>query len=104
MATETLTSALRRAHSEGRLADTVDFLTEASARRPAFESAAEAGDVAARLVCDGMRPELVCVPSFLAGSGAHQFIRFAVGFPERRRVSALALPGFRPEERAPGSW
>ncbi|MGK5642203.1 alpha/beta fold hydrolase, partial [Streptomyces sp. URMC 126] len=58
------------------------------------------------LVSDGpAAPAVVCVPSFLAGSGPHQFARFAAGFRHRLRMSALPLPGLdRAAPRRPASW
>jgi thioesterase domain-containing protein len=48
---------------------------------------------------------VVCVPSFLAGSGPHQFARFAAGFRRRLRMSALTLPGLgAPSPLLPKSW
>ncbi|CAM5283602.1 Type I polyketide synthase OS=Streptomyces alboniger OX=132473 GN=CP975_27330 PE=4 SV=1 [Streptomyces alboniger] len=47
---------------------------------------------------------MVCLPSFLAGSGPHQFARFAAGFRRRPRMTALALPGPGTATPVPGSW
>ncbi|WP_141714057.1 alpha/beta fold hydrolase [Micromonospora inyonensis] len=56
------------------------------------------------LISDGTAPTLVCLPSFLAGSGPHQFARFAAALPARRRTTAVQLPGFGPGERLPRDW
>jgi thioesterase domain-containing protein len=81
------------------------MLVSASRFRPAFQSAAEL-DSPPQLVSfsSGEGAELICVPSFLAGSGPHQFARLAAGFVAGRRVSACSLPGFRSGERVPASW
>ena len=105
----TLTVLLQQAHERGLLGDFVPLLVSASRFRPAFRSAAEL-DRLPPLVSfasgtgtdDGA--ELICVPSFLAGSGPHQFARLAAGFGGERTVSAFSLPGFRAGERVPASW
>ncbi|HEV7773322.1 MAG TPA: SDR family NAD(P)-dependent oxidoreductase [Conexibacter sp.] len=105
----TLTVLLHQAHEHGLLGDFMPLLVSASRFLPAFRSATE---------LDGPPPlvrfasgtgtddgaELICVPSFLAGSGAHQFARLAAGFGGGRNVSAFSLPGFRAGERVPASW
>jgi acyl transferase domain-containing protein/thioesterase domain-containing protein len=92
----TLTNLVRHAHRAGALADTIALLGTASRFRPSFTATRDRGDAPGSfLVTEGTRaPVLVCVPSFLAGSGPHQFARFAAGFTRRPRVSALTLPGF----------
>ncbi|MEK8174743.1 alpha/beta fold hydrolase [Streptomyces sp. M19] len=87
---------MRSAHARGELAAAVPLLASAARYRPAFDSPAELADPpAAVLVSDGAaEPAVICVPSFLAGSGPHQFARLAAGFGTRRQVFALTLPGF----------
>ena len=93
---------MREAHAADRLLDTVPFLSAAAALRA---SPRPPGPAAERLVSDGeAEPQLVCIPSFLAGSGPHQFVRLAAALPRRRRVRALTLPGFVPGEPASASW
>ncbi|MFE2561849.1 alpha/beta fold hydrolase, partial [Streptomyces sp. NPDC059352] len=53
---------------------------------------------------DEKRLKIVCVPSFVVGSGPHQFMRFAARFEGRRDVYVCTLPGFRGGEPAPASW
>ncbi|MGB8938657.1 MAG: acyltransferase domain-containing protein, partial [Streptomyces sp.] len=86
---------LRDLHQRGRLTDAVALLQAAAADRPAFSTAERPGSPQdSVLVADGpAAPMVVCVPSFLAGSGPHQFARFAAGFARRPRMSALTLPG-----------
>ena len=50
-----------------------------------------------------IEPMLVCVPSFLPGSGPHQFARLAKLLPTARTVAALTLPGFD-GQLVPASW
>ncbi|WP_267887816.1 alpha/beta fold hydrolase [Streptomyces sp. NBRC 109706] len=105
----TFTALLRTAHERGELAGVVPLLAAAAGYRPTFADPAElAGPPASVLVSDGRaEPTLVAVPSFLAGSGPHQFARLAAGFDRRPRMAALNLPGFGPGEAptpAPDSW
>jgi acyl transferase domain-containing protein len=102
----TLTTLLRNAHAVGALAEVVPVLAAASkfrtSLRPAEELSTRAGQL---LVSNGQSDlTLVCVPSFLAGSGPHQFARFAAELRPRRKVSALVLPGFGDSRRLPVSW
>ncbi|MGW2473260.1 type I polyketide synthase [Streptomyces sp. NPDC001665] len=98
---------LRDLHRQGRLADAVPLLRAAAADRPVFAQAGARppGPTGAVLLSDGpAAPAVVCVPSFLAGSGPHQFARFAAGFAHRPRMSALTLPGLGASPLLPGSW
>ncbi len=99
----TLTGLVRAAHERGALSEVVPMLAGASRFRPSFDI----GEVAATsvLVSAGVRePTLVCLPSFLAGSGPHQFARFASALRRRRQVTALTLPGFGADPRVPATW
>ncbi|MFI1222599.1 MULTISPECIES: type I polyketide synthase, partial [unclassified Streptomyces] len=117
----TLSTLLRHAHAGGSIVSAVPLLTEASRFRPSFASAAELGggdgyvvQLARGRSRDGGRdeqvsggrelPKLVCVPSFVVGSGPHQFMRFADHFEGERDVYVCSLPGFRGDEPSPGSW
>ncbi len=102
----TLSALLRHAHATGAVADAVPLLTGMSKFRPTFSSAAELGDdgYVVRLASGEDRTKLVCVPSFVVGSGPHQFMRFADYFEGGRDVYACSLPGFRGAEPAPGNW
>jgi NADPH:quinone reductase-like Zn-dependent oxidoreductase/thioesterase domain-containing protein/acyl carrier protein len=103
----TLGALLRHAYAAGTLAETVPLLTQASRFHPGFASAAELGDAGSyvvRLAAGDTGPALVCVPSFVVGSGPQQFMRFAERFEGERSVFACSFPGFRGTEPAPGSW
>jgi thioesterase domain-containing protein/acyl carrier protein len=103
----TLSTLLRHAHAEGSIVEAMPLLTEASRFRPAFASSAELGDddgYVVQLASGSGLPKLVCVPSFVVGSGPHQFMRFADRFEGVRDVFVCSLPGFRGTEPAPGSW
>ncbi|MFE0138098.1 alpha/beta fold hydrolase, partial [Streptomyces sp. NPDC059037] len=102
----TFTVMMRRAHVENAIAEAVPVLVAASRFRPSFSSTAElTGSPRSVLAADGnASPAVICVPSFLAGSGPHQFARLAVEFSPRVRTSALILPGFGKSSPLPASW
>ena len=102
----TLSGLLRHAHEQGSVADALMLLLDASKLRPAFRAAGDLDGVprAAAISGGGVSPRLICVPTFLVGSGPHQFARFAAGFGGERAVSALALPGFKEGDPLPASW
>ncbi|MFF2010710.1 type I polyketide synthase, partial [Streptomyces sp. NPDC058195] len=113
----TLGTLLRHAHTSGSIRHTVPLLTEASRFQSSFASAAELGDTRGYVVRlasrqDGeatgdtaeKRLKIVCVPSFVVGSGPHQFMRFADQFEGRRDVYVCTLPGFRGGEPVPATW
>ena len=96
----TITSLLRNAHDRGALAEVVPVLTEASRFRPTHPGRADT-----TLISGGSRePTLVCVPSFLAGSGPHMFARVAAALEPRQRVVSLTLPGFGKGAPLPETW
>ncbi|MFC8130864.1 type I polyketide synthase [Streptomyces sp. NPDC057302] len=97
---------LRDLHRRGELVDAIPLLGAAAADRPSFSASERpAGPPESVLLSDGpATPAVICVPSFLAGSGPHQFARFAAGFTRRPRMSALTLPGLGASPLLPGSW
>ncbi|MEU8698861.1 SDR family NAD(P)-dependent oxidoreductase [Streptomyces sp. NPDC048680] len=78
-----------------------DLLAMAARLRPVF--AAGSGDEPELLrLSDGRRePDLVCLPSLIAPTGAHQYVNFAGALRGRRRVWAVSVPGYRPGEPLP---
>ncbi|KUN04539.1 hypothetical protein AQI95_19530 [Streptomyces yokosukanensis] len=102
----TITDLVSGAHRRGELAGAMPLLTASSALMTTY-SADEAGAerTAAQLLARGAAaPALVCIPSFLAGSGPHQFARLARELGGERRVSALRLPGMRASDDLPATW
>ncbi len=102
----TLVSMLREARDRGLTGKFVDLLTAASEFRPTFDAACAQDGVLPELVTlsDGPAPvELICLPTILAMSGPHQYVRFAKACQSERRIGAFALPGFGLGERLPGS-
>jgi polyene macrolide polyketide synthase len=101
----TLAALLRGAHDQDALPDFVPLVIEASRFLPAFHSPDDLERPPSLVsLASGEGTQLICVPSFLAGSGSHQFVRLAGCLDGVRPISALALPGFRPGELVPGSW
>jgi polyketide synthase 12 len=102
----TFGALMRHAHTTQSIAEALPLLTEASRFRPTFESSGlpEDGRYVVKLASGSGLPKLVCVPSFMPGSGPHQFMRFADRFEGTRDVFACSLPGFHNTDSAPGSW
>ncbi|MBL1097429.1 alpha/beta fold hydrolase [Streptomyces sp. 205] len=102
----TFTVLLRRAHVENAIPEAVPMVVAASRFRPSFSSTAELGGAPGSvLAAEGAAsPAVICVPSFLAGSGPHQFARLASEFTPRLRTSALVMPGFGKSRLLPASW
>ncbi len=101
-----LSELLRQAHGRGEMLDVVPLLVQASRFRPDFRSSADLDELpyAAQLTTGAGLPRLICLPSYLAGSGPHQFVRIAKALEGTRSVTALSLPGFRGGESVPASW
>nr|WP_235439208.1 type I polyketide synthase [Streptomyces yangpuensis] len=102
----TITDLVTAAHRRGEPAGAMSLLTAGSALMPAYSAdEAAARRPAAQLLARGAAaPALVCIPSFLAGSGPHQFARLARELGRERQVSALRLPGMRAGEDLPATW
>jgi len=102
----TITNLVSAAHRRGQLAGAMPLLIASSALMttyPADEAAAQRP--AAQLLARGAAaPALICIPSFLAGSGPHQFARLARELGGERQVSALRLPGMRAGDDLPATW
>ncbi|BCK55303.1 hypothetical protein NWFMUON74_30750 [Nocardia wallacei] len=100
-----LTDLVRAAHRRGRLAETLPMLLAGAELAETFAHGADSGAAAlvplSRSTAD---PLLVCVPSFVVGTGPHQFGRLARELGADRGVTALRLPGTRPGEPLPGTW
>ncbi|MCM6778880.1 alpha/beta fold hydrolase [Nocardia sp. CDC159] len=99
-----LTTMLWHAHARGALGEALAQVREASRNLPTFTSADPAVP-RPLLVSEGDEvPRLIFVPSFLVGSGPHQFARMAASFTRRSRASALVLPGFDRTGKVPATW
>ncbi|MFD5799171.1 alpha/beta fold hydrolase, partial [Streptomyces diastatochromogenes] len=92
------------AFADGDATDALDRLAGAARQRDSF-TVPSPDDLPrpVRLARGQAGPKLLCFPTVLATSGPHQYARFAAPFADRRDVLALALPGFRQEERLPAT-
>jgi acyl transferase domain-containing protein len=74
-------------------------------RLPRFDTA-DAQDIPVPydLATGPAEPMLMCFPTVLATSGAHQFVRLAAQMAGQRPVCAFDLPGFTGAGRLPASW
>ncbi|MFI6169109.1 type I polyketide synthase [Nocardia sp. NPDC051052] len=100
----TLTKLLSAAVAGGTTADMIGVLTAASRLRAPQPARGQRADGAVLLADGPGDTEIICVPSFLAGSGPHQFIRFASAISALGRVRGLTLPGFGTADSRPESW
>ncbi|AWS45587.1 type I polyketide synthase [Streptosporangium sp. 'caverna'] len=101
----TLGAMFREASASGRSGEFFGVLVAASAFRPAFRTSRELPKPVAvmRLAAGADGPGLVCLPSILAISGPHQYVRFAGALRGRRDVAAVAAPGFGRGEPLPAT-
>ncbi|GCB43883.1 type I polyketide synthase [Streptomyces sp. NL15-2K] len=101
----TFGTLFREASARGRTGEFFGVLVAASEFRPAFRTSDELPrpvDVV-RLAEGADAPGLVCLPSILAISGPHQYVRFAGALRGRRDVAAVAAPGFSRGEPLPAT-
>jgi polyketide synthase 12 len=103
--TATIGSLLQAAHGLGRTDEFMGLLLHVSQFRPTFGAPLDPARAPApvRLSQGTTSPALICIPSLLAMSGPHQFVRLARPFQGVRDVSALTLPGFRGGESVPAT-
>ena len=98
----TLTALVEAAHEGGRLLDAMPLLVETAKLRASLAAEAPAARLVPLSAGKGS-PTLVCLPSFVPGSGPHQFARFAAALGSEFAIAALSLPGFR-GDALPSSW
>ncbi|MFK0259571.1 type I polyketide synthase [Streptomyces sp. NPDC090445] len=101
-----LEALYRGANELDRPEDALELTKVASRLRPAFATAAGAGQdpVTVDLAPATDRPGLICCPAPVPLYGAQQYARLAAGFRGSRGVSALLAPGFAPGELLPGDF
>ncbi|MFJ4966514.1 SDR family NAD(P)-dependent oxidoreductase [Streptomyces sp. NPDC088729] len=78
-----------------------DLLSIAARLRPTFATGAGPEPEIFRLSDGGPEPALVCLPSLIAPTGAHQYMRFAGALRGRRRIWAVSVPGYGTGEPLP---
>ena len=103
--TQTLGALLVQAHERGSAEEFMRSLSAIARFRPVFDEHADlSGSRAPVVLAEGdAHPRIICLPSVLAISGPHQYLRFARGFAGERCVIALTLPGFEEGEHLPAS-
>jgi acyl transferase domain-containing protein/aryl carrier-like protein len=103
---QTLRPLVEQAQAQGKVAELAPLLGGMSRFLPTFAAVEdlEQPPYLVPIARDGGLPRLVCVPSFILGSGPHQFARVAHALDGRRDVTALSLPGLRLGEPLPESW
>ncbi|GAA4601309.1 acyl transferase domain-containing protein/thioesterase domain-containing protein/acyl carrier protein [Actinoplanes octamycinicus] len=100
---QTLGRMLGEAGRTGRVPEFLHLLTAVAGFRPTFSGPADAGGAldVVRLAKGDAGPGLVCIPSVLPMSGAHEYARFATALRDRRDVAVLPAPGFGRGELLP---
>ncbi|WP_442800079.1 SDR family NAD(P)-dependent oxidoreductase [Nocardia sp. NBC_01730] len=101
-----LTDLVSAAHRRGRVEAAIPMLLESAKLVETFAVAAEESvkPTPIPLSRGTSGPLLICVPSFVVGTGPHQFGRLARELGADRMIAALRLPGTRPGESLPASW
>ncbi|THA26337.1 SDR family NAD(P)-dependent oxidoreductase [Streptomyces sp. RKND-216] len=106
-AEHTLSALFRRACLDGRSQAGFAFLHSAAGLRPAYSTPGDFGRAfqATRLAPGGdtARPTLICLSSYVALGGVHEYARLAARFRGERAVRALANPGFDADDPLPKS-
>ncbi|HEY5052823.1 MAG TPA: alpha/beta fold hydrolase, partial [Solirubrobacterales bacterium] len=101
----TLRTLLTNAHNQGNAHEVLPLLVEASRFHPVFRSVDEfKRPRAMQLSRSGTAPRIICVPSFVVGSGPHQFVKIARALEGRRAVTSLSLPGAGQGRLLPATW
>ena len=100
----TFVSMLAAAEEQGTGAEFMDLLVSAARLRPTFDQSdgfEERQAPSLRLAAGPHTPALVLIPSAIAVSGPHEYVKFAKGLDGERTVLALSLPGFLDGEPLP---
>ncbi|MGO4649939.1 type I polyketide synthase, partial [Nocardia sp. 2YAB30] len=101
-----LTDLFLAAHRRGQVDATLPMLLGSAKLAETFTTGAElpVKPTPIPLSRGTSRPSLICIPSFVVGTGPQQFARLARALGRDRAIAALRLPGTRPGELLPGSW
>jgi acyl transferase domain-containing protein len=102
----TFAESLRAARDPESVLELARELIDSSRLLPAFNSAADLPRRRRALpISDGPNlPRLVCIPSFLPGSGPQQFARLTSAFGRSRPIAGVRLPGLESGEAVPANW
>ncbi|MEV6341166.1 SDR family NAD(P)-dependent oxidoreductase [Nocardia vinacea] len=100
-----LTDLVLAAHRRGQVGAALPMLHESAKLAETFSAgAAVAGTAPITLSRGTSGAALICVPSFIVGTGPHQFGGLARELGTDHPISALRLPGTQPGELLPESW
>jgi acyl transferase domain-containing protein/surfactin synthase thioesterase subunit len=107
----TISSLLRQARDSGMIEEFMELLVTASKFRPVFAIPGEVDQTpapvqlrnGAKRLDGAVSPALICIPSILAMSGPHQFVKLAKTLDGPSRVLSLPVPGFVGRERLPST-
>uniref|UniRef100_UPI003D72CF36 type I polyketide synthase n=1 Tax=Streptomyces sp. bgisy100 TaxID=3413783 RepID=UPI003D72CF36 len=101
----TIASLYRKAGEDGKITEALQLGIAAASISPVFSSPDDADPLPdpIRLSRGERRPLLLCLPSFSATSGSHEYAHFAAAFRDRREVYVLPEPGFAPGEPLPAT-
>jgi thioesterase domain-containing protein/acyl carrier protein len=85
-----------RASHAGRAEEIMKLIKGLAAFRPVFANESDLGNIPHPVpISRGpATPGMICLPSFVARSGAQEYARFAGEFREIREVSVIPTPGF----------
>lgn len=102
---QTLVESLVQARARGSMEEFMRSLMAISGFRTAFDEQSDLSEShpPVELAQGPGRPCVICLPSVLAISGPHQYMRFARGFGGKRTIVSLSLPGFSEGELLPSS-
>ncbi|WP_406003970.1 SDR family NAD(P)-dependent oxidoreductase [Streptomyces sp. NBC_00987] len=78
-----------------------DLLSIAARLRPTSATGAGPEPETLRLSDGDQEPALVCLPSLIAPTGAHQYVKFAAALRGRRQVRTVSIPGYGTGEPLP---
>ncbi|MFF7635984.1 SDR family NAD(P)-dependent oxidoreductase [Kitasatospora sp. NPDC008050] len=91
---------------EGSHQEAIDLLEKHSRLRPTFTTPAGPPEVGRPEILargDGARPRLICLSSFQATAGPHEYAHLATQLGREHTVWALPNPGYAPGETLPDS-
>lgn len=101
--TETLTATAHHALQNGRGKEFIELIATAARLQHTQDTNTGSRRRRTTLITRGSSPQLICIPSFVAGSGPHQFLRIGASAEYSHTLTALSLPGFRRGEALPSS-
>jgi len=103
LSTETLTATAHHALQTGRGKEFIELIATAARLQHTQDTNTGSRRRRTTLITRGSSPQLICIPSFVAGSGPHQFLRIGASAEYSHTLTALSLPGFRRGEALPSS-